>query len=61
MKDGEPREYRYELVNKRDGWRGKFETMYAALAKAELRGMRSYQLYELKSDGSRLLRFQAST
>ena len=33
----EPKEYRYELVNKRDGWTGKFETMYAALAKADVR------------------------
>ena len=57
----EPKEYRYELVNKRDGWTGKFETMYAALAKADVRSLRSWQLYELRSDGTKLLRFEAST
>jgi hypothetical protein len=61
MTGREPRDYKYELVNRRDGWSGQFETMYAAIQKAELRGLRSWQLWELKSDGSRLLRFEAST
>jgi hypothetical protein len=58
----EPREYKYELINRRDGWSGKFESMRAAFDKAELRGLRSWQLFELNADGSRrVLRFEAST
>jgi hypothetical protein len=57
----EPKEMHFELVNRRDGWSGQFETMYAALNKADVRGMKSYQLFELGRDGTRVLRFEAST
>jgi hypothetical protein len=50
---------RFELTNTHDHYNAFFPTISAALKKADSSRMRSWQLWEYRSDGTRILRFQA--